>query len=331
MKHTKALAIAAIAAMAAMTFVGTSAASATQIVICKKLVSGAELCPASEIYPSGTKLLALASNPELKAGGFATVKCQDSTLTAETSVAAAAILPMSITSFEFGVLPTPKLGEGCTTCTGGMHTTVPVSATVAHEAGEFYLRASPKATLLTCFGLGINCTYEGKNIKSLIDHGGSHASAPSGVAYATILNNTTFSRVEPSSGLCPATGTWTANYSVYALESGGEKVQGWLALYKNPETEIVLCKKLLSSGEACSEGEIYPSGTKLLALAENLEFKASPFSAMKCEDSLVEAETTASMGSPLGIKITKLEVGKLPTPKLGEGCTTCTSGVHPLR
>ncbi len=249
MRFTKVLGLAAVAAVAAMAFIGTSSALATDsIVLCKELITDLSLCKAGELAPSGTVLLALATNPKLT-GGFSEIKCPDSTVTAETTAASGATLPITITSLEFGSLPTPSLGNGCTTCTGGVHTTPPYTGEIEVETIEdkdktklhdWFFKTSGSAELLNCFGLGITCAYGSSSILSLIDNdAGEHPSAaekPAGSGkhptYGIILISTSLTKTG-GSGLCPGSGTWTADYYIYALDKSktdSTKLDAWLAL-----------------------------------------------------------------------------------------------------
>ncbi len=92
--------------------------------------------------------------------------------------------------------------------------------------------------------------------------------------------------------------------------------------------EVVLCKKLVEAGKLCPKGELWPAGSIVLALAENIKFQAE-FNVAECEDSLFKAELGA-MGSTLPLKIISWESGVLPKPELGEGCEGCVEGVHTI-
>jgi hypothetical protein len=163
-----------------MAFIGTSAASAEdEIVLCKKLVEVGKFCPTGESWPQTTVLLALAKNPELV--GNLPIKCEDSLAEVKTLADSGLSLPLSITSFEFGVLPTPTLGKGCKGCPFEgigvrmeVHTAAPYLASLAVKAtDEFSLVVTGKMTVL-CVGLGVSCTFEGENLSSPITHNGRH-------------------------------------------------------------------------------------------------------------------------------------------------------------
>ncbi len=224
-----------VASMMSLFAISANTALASELALCKSLVEAGKLCPEGEVWEAGTKILALAENPELK-NSLATVKCEDSKAVAETTTTSGEKLGIKLTSLEFGKLPTPKLGEGCAVCTGGIHPTLPITGAI-EVSGEddFFLTASGSIQLLNCFGLGITCVYGAENLKALIDpDSGKHKEALEEKALGVVLINTTVSRKEGSNGFCPATGAWTANYTIYTLESGGKAVQGWLGLYVTP-------------------------------------------------------------------------------------------------
>ena len=230
MKLIKVFGLAVVAVLALTAFVGVGTASAVpdEVVLCKKLIANDKLCLKGELVEVGATIKALASSPELTAGAFSKVKCEDSTMVGK--VTSSIPLKGSITALEFGKLPTPSLGTGCTTCTSGVHTTVPIAIEpLMPTATTYTLMATGEAELLNCFGLGINCKYRGENLEPPIDHGGTHSPSEA-AAFAVVLINVTLNRVAPSSGFCPATGTWTANYSIYDCEEGGNHIPCWLAL-----------------------------------------------------------------------------------------------------
>jgi hypothetical protein len=238
------------------------------------------------------------------------------------------------TTMTFGKLAAPTLGTGCTgPCVEGgaerIHAELTALEVTVEPADQYSLRGTGLASILNCL-FGITCVYRGENVVRPIKHDGKHSAhkgaenLPLAKFEETLARQTTHG----GSSFCPATSLWRANYVLYLAGPSGEEGLAWPSLAV-PVPEIVLCQKLIEETELCPEGDFFPSGTKLLALAANPEFKASPFSSLKCEDSVVEAEVTSSMGKELGVKFTKIAFGKLPTPELGNGCTTCTEGVHP--
>jgi hypothetical protein len=231
----KAFFLVALVMSAWTALVGVSTASAAdEVVLCRSLTEKGSLCPEGENLPAGTKVLALAANQEAKTS-FGTVKCADSVFVAETAASMGGSLPLKITSWEFGKLPTPKLGEGCTSCTGGIHSSSPYIAIVeVLENDDYSLKFSGSFVLLNCFGLGLTCIYAVVNSKSSIaSDAGFHLAAPEGRGLAYILINTTLEKLAGSSGFCPTTAAWTAIFVVYTLEVEGQNAQGWLALYEH--------------------------------------------------------------------------------------------------
>lgn len=331
MKATKAFGLAALALMAVFALFGPTAADADEIVLCKALE---ELCAESNQWPSETETLMLASNAEFK-GSFS-IKCEDSIIRGKTTTEAGSPLPGEATYAEYGKLPKPELGVGCTGCPFGLKTEVhmapflPFATQVkVSSKDEFKLLVSNYKLLVLCGS--IKCGLESKDLESgAIKHTGTHAEH-SGGNLPSIKFEAIYTVYEDSSGagVCGNTATWDATYILYLAHHGASSGLAWPSLGIPIPHEIVLCKTLVLGGELCPTESFYPAGTKLVALAENPEFKAAPFSALKCEDSVIEGETTASMGSTLGIEINKIAFGKLPIPELGKGCTTCTAGVHP--
>jgi hypothetical protein len=170
-------------------------------------------------------LLALAENPEFKASPFSALKCEDSALEAETTSSMDFALGIEITKIAFGKLPVPNLGEGCTTCTKGIHPPPATSGSIemADSAADYVFESSEGFELLSCFGLGVTCLYGTDGLISLID------SEEQGLAQILVSGTMHFIK---GSNFCPEEGIWTANYIVVALESEGKQTQGWLALYE---------------------------------------------------------------------------------------------------
>jgi hypothetical protein len=330
MQFTKVLGLAAVAAACVLASIGAGTASgASELVLCEELVaSPSTFCPKGKILPGGTEVLGLASHPKIE--GTITVECEDSIATAKSTSSVGEPLEFEVTKIEFGSLPTPSLGAGCSGCTNGVHTFPVYLGTLKMENEKDYAAHTKGSALLLGCPFGVECKFGSEELTLLLDPDAAQHDATSQVKGDQLLIGNTLIRVGGSI-LCGSSLKWTTAYTTLGCHKPGVgKVNCWLALFEETpeEHELVLCKQLAAKGQVCPPGEYYPSGTKLLALAGSTEFKASPFSAVKCEDSQIEAETTAVMGKTLGLKITKLEFGKLPTPKLGEGCTTCTEGVH---
>jgi hypothetical protein len=236
----KMLGLAMVAAIATMAFVGASSASAQthKVVICKELINKGQLCPEGKEWPKGSVLLLLALNPELKTSATV-VKCEDSLVEAKTLALSGNGLPIEIFGLVFGKLPTPKLGEGCTGCTAGIHPILPMSGEIEVTGeDEFWFKATGLAVLLGC-PLGLTCVYRGENIKAPIHHTGEHPETHEGKNLPVALFKATLTRVTAHGGssFCPATGEWIANYVGYLVHYqhvGGESLLGlgWPALLK---------------------------------------------------------------------------------------------------
>jgi hypothetical protein len=238
MRFTKVFGLAAIAAVAAMAVIAvSSAAAADTITICKKLVTGSELCPTGELLGSGGTIEALAKNPELVTS-IGTEKCEDSTITGTVNAGSGATLPVTLGAPAFGVLPTPTLGTGCTgPCTGGVHALALENSSIGVEAEDkFFLKASGLAFLLECNAIffTVTCAYRGENKVSKIDRDVSTHPRMEG-KFDLILVETVLTRVTTHGGssLCPETSEWKASYTVTGCKTpGGVATLCWIALDK---------------------------------------------------------------------------------------------------
>jgi hypothetical protein len=205
MRLIKVFSLAAIAAVAAMALIGASSASAAgEVVLCKELVA---TCPSGSQWPSGTVLKGLANDPELL--GTLTILCEDSTVEGKTTALSGNPLGFSITSLEFGVLPTPSLGSGCSECLEGIHVALPIAGNIKMEGTKYFLNGTGRATLKGCTFLHIDCTYEGV-IKSEITHTGEHPNH-AGKNLPTINISTELIFVA-GSGFCGNDAVWDAEY-----------------------------------------------------------------------------------------------------------------------
>jgi hypothetical protein len=93
------------------------------------------------------------------------------------------------------------------------------------------------------------------------------------------------------------------------------------------EDTIVICKELIEKGKLCPEGKLWAAGAKLLLLAKEPVIEGGLTT--KCEDALA----TLTLGTPnVGLLPVSIDLayGKLPTPKLGEGCSGCSEVHVPL-
>ncbi len=240
MRFTKALGFAAIAAVAAMAFIGSSTASAQthEIVLCKKLVA---LCPKGELWPSLSTILLLAKEPK-KASSLGTTACEDSLITAQLATEIGNPLTTKNITMTEGILPTPKLGVGCTgPCTGGenIHHEVEKiefiieAAKGLEESHGYALRWTGLSLLLNCPIVG-TCVYRWVDRVSPIKHDGKHELHKGAenlplAAFEETLNRQT---THGGSVFCPATTTWTATYTLYLVHSpdGQTSGLGWPAL-----------------------------------------------------------------------------------------------------
>lgn len=242
MRLMKMLGLAAVAAVAAMAFigVGTATAQTDEIVLCKDLVVNGSLCNEGRYLPSGTTVLALANEPKLLTSA-GNVVCPDSVASVVTSASMGLTLP-GTTKVEFGKLPTPELGGGCSLCTGGIHTgsykSEVVEETVEKVDHWYLLVYEPKATLLNCLGLGITCLYGKSHIKVPIDLDATeHKALPENKFKGDLIlfNEEPLEKLAGSGGFCPASGKWDASYTVIGCHNPETKnlEDCWLALYKN--------------------------------------------------------------------------------------------------
>lgn len=235
MRLTKAFGLAALAVVATMAFMGTSSAGAQvhEIALCKVLE---KLCAAGNLWPSGTEVLLLAPNPEL-VGNF-TIKCPDSLIVAVTNAAVGNPLSATIKSVEFGKLPTPLLGEGCSGCPFGLKTEVHLAAFVPFTAlvkvkgeDEYTLLVENGKAIVKCGS--IECGFEGKDIETgVIKHDGKHEKHPGAENLALAEINKVLTVFKDTSGLgtCGKTATWHANYTLTLAHFGGASGLAWPSL-----------------------------------------------------------------------------------------------------
>src|SRR6188474_152621 len=94
------------------------------------------------------------------------------------------------------------------------------------------------------------------------------------------------------------------------------------------DKEIGLCEELVVLTGLCPPGRLLPLGTELTGLATAPKFISS-LGTIECQDGLIKGLLGTEMGEVLTVTVTDFIFGKLPTPKLGEGCTgPCTGGIH---
>jgi hypothetical protein len=215
MRYLKALGLTALAAMAMMAFFGSTAAAEAdkEIVLCEELVELTGLCPEGRYLHQGSEISGLATNPKIVLTGVGTVECQDGLIKGLLGTDMGKVLTVTVTGISFGVLPTPNLGEGCTTCTQ-VHTVVPVGGWFEVEPlDHFYFKFEKVLfTLLNCFGGGVTCNYASGEFKSLIDRDLLEHPDWKGKKKDVILIARTLTREAGSSFFCPANAEWKGEY-----------------------------------------------------------------------------------------------------------------------
>jgi len=238
MRFVKAFGLAALAALATMAFIGTGTASAQHdIVLCKTL---ATLCAASEVWPTGTLVTALAKEPKLTSS-LGTITCEDSYVKGllENELGTATELKLDSVTVEFGKLPSPSLGTGCTgPCTteagSTIHATFENTRILVESPDIYYILGGGLALLLNC-PFGVTCVYRSTHTKKLIKHNGTHLlhagnNLPLAQFEITLERQTTHS----GSSLCPATSVWNALYVFTLAEHHASGTSGlaWPSLFK---------------------------------------------------------------------------------------------------
>jgi hypothetical protein len=232
MRPIKVLGLMTMAAVAAMAFLGTGMASALpdEIALCEALPSTPNtLCPIGKVLPAGTEILWLASHPTLS--GTVTIECEDSIAITKTTASMGATLGFELTKLEFGKLPTPSLGSGCTGCTGGIHTKPPYSGTfIMSNSSDYVATMSVSERQLNC-PFGIECEFGSGKIEALLDADATQHDIGSQVKGDLLLIE---SKVERTGGsaLCGSTVVWKASYtSIGCHEPGmGTEIDCWVAL-----------------------------------------------------------------------------------------------------
>lgn len=326
MRWTKAFGLSSIVAVAAMAIVGISAADAQgEVVLCKALET---LCATGNIWPSGTEISALASSPKLE--GAWPIVCEDVVIKGKTTAKAGPSLPVSLTYLEFGKLPKPELGAGCLGCSNlktEIHTSsfLPFAAKFTVSGKDAFQLLIDNAKINMLCG-SIKCVYS-KSIESkTITHSAQHKEDQNANNLPSIPIEVWLETLEDTSGtgFCGIKIHLTTVYVVTGASFGGESGLAWPSLegpLEDPD-EVTLCKKL---EKLCAEGNLWPSGTEISALAQSPKFKG--VLPVECEDSVVGGKTQEEVGSPLKIEITNIEFGKLPKPELGSGCKGCPFGL----
>ena len=195
MKYLKTFTLAAVAAVAAMAFIGTGTASATRICSTNTL-------PCNSILGSGTALKAelTGGSEAILTSGFAVIKCKASVIEGETTSAgggAGVAVTGEITAASWSTC----------TCNIGSATTgvekLPWNAelTWTKEMNGTLKVAAPQG-FFTC--AGSKCIYGATSVSTTVT-GGSPA---------TVTASVTLEKKLGSGVLCSATATWKATYTV---------------------------------------------------------------------------------------------------------------------
>lgn len=227
MRITKALGLAALAAVTAMAFIGTgSAVAQNKIVLCTELQT---TCSNGKLWSGGTKLLLLAKDPELI--GTLPVKCEDSTGVVETNEDIGSPLNFKITSLKFGKLPSPE-GTGCTNCEA-LTSSVPVNGSIEVEATDrYFFKSEISITGEKCTVFKVKCVFKG-TIRVEIKHDGEHPNHQNTTILPLITFEKTLTRTEGSEPFCGNTTTWKASYVLYLADpTTGEPGLAWPSLDK---------------------------------------------------------------------------------------------------
>ncbi|HXR31048.1 MAG TPA: hypothetical protein VN752_07915 [Solirubrobacterales bacterium] len=233
MRFVKAFCLVALAALATMAFLGAGTASAQhKIVLCKELVT---LCPAGKLWGKGTLIELLAKDP-IWLSSLGTFLCEDSIVRGLTEQEIGDPFNFDSVTVEFGVLPTPTLGLGCTGTCGAatedwFHATFENVRLLVEAVNKYSLLFAGLILLLKC-QFGITCVYRVNHAKVPIAHDGTHPlhagiNLPLENVLVTLLRQTTHS----GSSLCPAESIWHATYVLtLAKDHLGNEGLAWPSL-----------------------------------------------------------------------------------------------------
>jgi hypothetical protein len=214
------LGFAAIAAIAAMAFVGVSSAMASEeIVLCKE---DKDPCPAAKDFPAGTVLDAslVAGTTANLVSNLGTVKCSESTTTGSTSTLSGNPLDGDITGLTFNSC---KLGETkCTATAEHLNYLVLLKLTGAltyHVVVEKKGTNGNPQAFVECGSL-IKCSFGAPEVLLKVEL----------LANDVDLSvNQALERITGPGFICGNTSTWEAKYLVQCLE-GAVKVGCWPAM-----------------------------------------------------------------------------------------------------
>jgi hypothetical protein len=194
MKYFKMLGLAAITAMAAMAFVGASSASADDL--CKVNESP---CSETNKYPIGTVLKGSSKEAVLTSGEFK-VTCESAVegKTTEDLGAGKGLLGL-IEKLTFS-----SCKGSCTSATA-IHTPYMVTAFASSQTANVFSDGSgkPGASLGGCLGFA-TCVFETEAAEAVLKVIGGNPAHMKAEAV----------KLKESSGVCPTSGTWTADYTM---------------------------------------------------------------------------------------------------------------------
>jgi hypothetical protein len=193
MKSIKLMGVAVVAALAVMAFVGAATASADTV-----CTENASPCPVAKRITTLTGQTTSGKKAVLTSGSFKVECDSETTATGLTSLGAHLGVSGSVTALTF---------TNCTgSCTGATAVNLPYHAhgtavpqTVTVTSGG---TGNPGATLTNCLGLGVSCTFTTASAVLNFDGGTPGSLTANGIPLTR------------TSGLCPATGSWTAQYDV---------------------------------------------------------------------------------------------------------------------
>src|SRR6188474_3631737 len=237
MQFVKAFGLAVLAALASAAFLGAGTASAQhQIVLCKDLVT---LCPSGKLWSKGTLLTALATESSLLSS-LGTITCPDSIVRglAEQEVSNSKSYNIDGVTVEFGELPTPTLGLGCTGPCGAtnqdwIHASFENLRLLVESVDKYFILGAGLALILNC--LGLTCVFRANHVKVPITHTGTHLLHPgNNLPLAHFEVPLTRQTTHSGSSLCPATATWHAKYTFTLAKDHISKTEGlaWPSLDK---------------------------------------------------------------------------------------------------
>lgn len=221
MRFSKMLGLAAVAALAAMAFVGAGSASADSA--CLEDVALTVECPAGKVWNGS--IIGLSPETVLTAGAFEE-KCKSEFLADwvknEGSHVGVLYLILKLTFTE--------CKGSCKEVKGNSASNLPflvlASALKAHAVVTADGKGTPGGLLIGCtlFGFSVNCSYTAPAeslLKYLLEKDASGKPLVGSFSSAKGQGPIILSRTAEDSGLCPATGEWLADYLIYEDPASG--------------------------------------------------------------------------------------------------------------